>query len=183
MSDMLNKPIADIQNRRHQKILTRLQNHNFEGHHIPGIDNKIADALSRLCRNVVSTHHYSQTMPRILPTSKKASIRAKQLEIMDPLVVELAQIGAGEPEYVAMCSDVEHRVHPKDLHPDSELKIIEGCLAHIGVTTLPDGKRLLVKNECEVLVPKSERNRLLNMIHLDHMSDTVMIRQCKNRIF
>ena len=65
-------------------------NYNFEGHH-----NKIADALSRLCRNVVSTHHYSQIMPRILPTSKKASIRAKQLEVLDPLVVELAKIGAG----------------------------------------------------------------------------------------
>ena len=63
MLDMLNKPIADIQNRRHQRILTRLMNYNFKGHHIPGVDNKIADALSRLCRNVVSTHHYSRTCP------------------------------------------------------------------------------------------------------------------------
>ena len=122
-------------------------------------------------------------MPRILSISKKASIRAKQLEVLDPFVVELAHIGAGDPEHVVMCSDVENRVRPKDLHPDSELKKIEGCLAHIGVATLPDGNRILIKHGCEVLVPKSERKRILNTIHLDHMSDTVMIRQCKNRIF
>ena len=85
---MMKKPIADIQNRRHQKILVRLQNYNFEGTHIAGVNNKIADALSRLCRNITSTHHYPQTMPRILPTSKRASIREKQLEVLDPLVVE-----------------------------------------------------------------------------------------------
>ena len=94
MLDMLKKPIVDIQNRRHQKILIRLQNYNFEGTHIARVNNKIADALSRLCRNIISTHHYPQTMPRILPTSKRASIREKQLEVLDPLVVELAEIGA-----------------------------------------------------------------------------------------
>ena len=48
MLDMLQKPIADIENRRHQKILTRLMNYNFSGNHIAGVDQKIADALSRL---------------------------------------------------------------------------------------------------------------------------------------
>ena len=183
MLDMLKKPIADIQNRRHQKILIRLQNYNFEGTHIAGVNNKIADALSRLCRNITSTHHYPQTMPRILPTSKRASIREKQLEVLDPLVVELAEIGATDPEYSAMCADVENRIRPKDLHHKSEVKVIEGCLQHIGVATLPDGNRLLVKDGVEVMVPKSERKRMLETIHADHMSDTVMIRQCKNRIF
>ena len=181
--DMLKKPIADIQNRRHQKILIRLQNYNFEGTHIAGTNNRIADALSRLCRNITSTHHYPQTMPRILPTSKRASIRSKQLEILDPMVIELAEVGASDPEYAAMCADVENMVRPKDLHPDSELKVIEGSLQHISVATLPDGNRLLVRDGVEVLVPKPERSRILQTIHADHMSDTIMIRQCKNRIF
>ena len=34
---------------RHQKILSRLMNYYFKGTHIPGVDNRIADALSRLC--------------------------------------------------------------------------------------------------------------------------------------
>ena len=112
MLDMLQKPIADIENRRHQKILTRLMNYNFSGNHIAGVDNKISDALSRLCRNVVSTHHYAQNVPRILSMSKKASVRAKQLEVLDPLVVELSQIGAGDPDYMGMVNDVENRIQP-----------------------------------------------------------------------
>jgi hypothetical protein len=180
---MLSKPIADIENRRHQKILTRLQNYNFNGTHIAGVDNKIADALSRLCRKVKSTHHYSQNMPRILSISKKASIRAKQLEVLDPMVVELAEMGARDPAYVDMLNAVENGVKPKELAHDSELKRIEGSLAELGLVTLPDGNRLIVKNGCEVLIPSSERKRMLEIIHLDHMSDQVMIRQAKERIF
>ena len=44
--------------------------------------------------------------------SKRASVHAKQLEVLDPLVVELAQIGAGDPDYVGMLNDVENRVPP-----------------------------------------------------------------------
>ena len=181
--DMLSKPIADIENRRHQKILTRLMNYNFNCTHIAGVDNKIADALSRLCRKVVATHHYSQNMPRILSMSKRASIYVKQLEVLDPMVVELAQIGARDPAYVNMLNDVENGVNPKNLSQDSELKRVEGSLAHLGLVTLPDGNRLIVKNGSEVFIPKSERKRILETIHLDHMSDQVMIRQTKGKIF
>ena len=48
---------------------------------------------------------------------------------------------------------------------------------------MPDGNRLLVKDGCEVFVPKSERKRILETIHMDHMSDQVMIKQAKNRIY
>lgn len=70
------------------------------------------------------------------------------------MVIELAEVGASDPEYAAMCADVENMVRPKDLHPDSELKVIEGSLQHISVATLPDGNRLLVRDGVEVLVPK-----------------------------
>jgi hypothetical protein len=58
-------------------------NYNFNCNHIAGIDNKIADALSRLCRDVMTTHHYANNMPRILPMSKRASTYIKQLEVLD----------------------------------------------------------------------------------------------------
>ena len=183
MLDMIVKPIADIENRRHQKILSRLMNYNFKGTHIPGVDNRIADALSRLCRKVVDTHHYTQNMPRILSMSKKAVIYEKQLEVLDPLVVELAQIGSGDPEYVEMLNDVENGTGSKDIHETSELKRIEGSLSQLGIVTLPDGNRLIVKNGCEVLIPRPERQRILHTIHLDHMCDAVMIKQTKGKIF
>ena len=114
--------------------------------------------------------------------SKKAVIHEKQLEVLDPLVVELAQIGSGDPEYVEMLNDVENGTGSKDIHETSELKRIEGSLAQLEIVTLPDGNRLIIKNGCEVLIPKPERQRILDTIHLDHMCDSVMIKQTKGKI-
>jgi len=94
--DMLEKPIANITNRRHMKILSNCMSYRFNPRHIPGVDNRIADALSRLCRQVVQTTHYPTQMPRILRMSKRAGIHMKQLEVLDPLVIELAEAGAAD---------------------------------------------------------------------------------------
>ena len=94
--DMLEKPIANISNRRHMKILSNLMSYRFNPCHIPGVSNKIANALSRLCRQVVQTTHYPAQMPRILSMSKRASVHKRQLEVLDPLVQELAEAGAAD---------------------------------------------------------------------------------------
>lgn len=181
--DMLEKPIANICNRRHMKILTNLMSYRFNTCHIPGVSNKIADALSRLCRRVVQTTHYPAQMPRILSMSKKAAVHTRQLEVLDPMVQDLAEAGAADQDYVQMLTDVENGVSPGDIGEGSELKRVEGVLQHLGTVTLPDGNRLILRNGCEVLVPLSERKRILETLHLDHMSDGTMIRQVKNRIW
>ena len=181
--DMMNKPLADITNRRHQKILDRLQNYNFIGEHIPGVDNKIADCLSRLCRNIRQTHHYSQRMPRILPMSKRAKVYLKQVEILDPMVSQLATIAGNDLDYMEMMMNIENGTHQKDLHDASELRQMEGLLSELGTVTLPNGERLIIRNGCEVLIPKQERKHILEVLHRDHMAARTMIRQCRGRIW
>ena len=122
-------------------------------------------------------------MPRILSLSKRAAVQAKQLEVMDPLVMEFAEIGATDESYVQMMNDVENGISPRDIHEGSELKRVEGVLKDLGTITLPDGNRLIIKDGCEVLVPSSERKRILNILHMDHMSDVTMIRQVKSRLW
>ena len=63
--------------------------YNFNTHHIPGTSNKKADALSRLCGIVAKTHHSPCDNIRLLGMSKKAEIYRKQLEVDDPLVIQL----------------------------------------------------------------------------------------------
>ena len=46
--DLLNKHLADVDNRSIQKILIRAGNYNWRTKHIKGEHNKVADALSRL---------------------------------------------------------------------------------------------------------------------------------------
>ena len=118
---MLEKPIANICNRRHMKILSNLLNYRFSTSHVPGVSNRVADALSRLCRRVVQTVHYPVQMPCILSLSKRAAVHAKQLEVMDPLVMELADIGATDESYVQIMNDVGNGISPRDIHEGSEI--------------------------------------------------------------
>ena len=179
--DMIEKPICDITNKRHQKILTRIQNYNFKSVHIPGLENRICDCLSRLCRAVTKTHHYPIPAPRLLPMSKRASVHAKQLETQDPLVADLAVAGAACQAYVAMLNDIENRTPAKDLQEDSELRKISGLLGELGTVVMPDGTRLIVRNGTEILIPVGERQRILETLHLTHSCDETMIRQTKGK--
>ena len=52
-------------------------------------------------------------MPRILSLSKRAAVHAKQLEVMDPLVMELADIGATDESYVQIINDVGNGISPR----------------------------------------------------------------------
>ena len=88
---------------------------------------------------------------------------------MDPLVIDLAAAGAEDESYVCMLNDLENRVKGKKLEEHSELKTIQGMMNELGVTVLPDGNRLIVRSGVEILVPKSERQRILTTLHLDHM--------------
>jgi hypothetical protein len=64
--------------------------------------------------------------------SKRASVHAKQLEIQDPLVADLAVAGAADHQYVAMLNDIENGTAAKDLPEDSELRNISGLLGELG---------------------------------------------------
>ena len=51
--DMLEKPIANICNRRHMKILSNLMNYRFNTCHIPGVSNRIADYVAGWYRQYI----------------------------------------------------------------------------------------------------------------------------------
>ena len=55
--DLINKSLCDIENKRLPKILARAQNFNFISHHIAGVKNEIADALSGLCGLISKMEH------------------------------------------------------------------------------------------------------------------------------
>ena len=64
---------------------------------------------------------------------KKASTHVKQLEILDPLVIDLAAAGAEDATYVCMLNDIENGVKGKDLDETSELKTIKGIVLVVDV--------------------------------------------------
>ena len=82
------------------KILANLLSYRFNICRIPGVRNRLADALSRLCRRVVHRIHYPVQMPGIQTMSKRAALYARLLEVMDTIVQELAEIGVADESYV-----------------------------------------------------------------------------------
>ena len=95
-----NKPLADITNRKIQKIMERAQNYAWKLTHIKGQHNKVADALSWLCTQIcIYSQKYDYIKPRLLNLNKRATIRRKQLEYDDPLVLNIANEGNIDLEY------------------------------------------------------------------------------------
>ena len=113
---MFGKPLADINNRKLQKIMEKAAKYSWKLTHIKGTSNKIADALSRLCTNVcMYSHYYNTPTPRLLSLSKRATVRAKQLEIDYPLVENIANEGI-DVEYLSINDEHDRKQHHKKIH-------------------------------------------------------------------
>ena len=67
---MINKPLCDIE-KRLQKIVTRAQNFIFIPNHKAGVNNKIADALSKQCGVISKTEISPDDNIRLLQMSEK----------------------------------------------------------------------------------------------------------------
>ena len=184
LEGLLDRGLGEIKNKRLQKIMERVSPYNFEVNHIPGVKNRVCDYLSRMCKSVAGySHLYPTRAPRLISLSKKLAKRCKQVEIHDPLVIELAEIAAGDIEYLAMVKDIEGNIPSKELSEDSELRQLAASREEIKVIQLGRGLRLIVRDESEILVPKSARNRMMQNLHLVHSGPESMLFQAKKKIF
>ena len=56
---LMDKHLADVDNKKLQKILERAANYNWVLTHVKGSDNKICDVLSRSCsKGCLDSHKY-----------------------------------------------------------------------------------------------------------------------------
>ena len=73
--DVMEKQFADVKDKKIQKILEKTMNYHWETIHIKGDENRICDALSRLCTRICfDSCKYQTPGPRLLPMSKVASV-------------------------------------------------------------------------------------------------------------
>ena len=116
-----------------------------------------------------------------MTVSTRRALRAKQVEREDPLVAQLAETGAEDPEYIDMVKAV--REENFNLPKESELKKIKDHKQSLSVVTLESGHKLIIRNDSEILVPMKARERMCRTLHFTHHSDEMMMKQAKDKIF
>ena len=103
---------------------------------------------------------------RKLRMSKVMKVRRQQMEKLDPLVQRIAVEANLDTEYIEMLNYIEADVYYEEIDSNSELKALKEDLQHMSIITLDSGNRLIVKNETEILIPKSQRSHMMNILHV-----------------
>ena len=107
----------------------------------------MADALSRLCKEISTySFKYERQLPRLMTISTRRALRAKQVETEDPLVAQLAETGAEDPEYIEMVKAVQEADF--NIPKESELNKIKDHKESLSTVTLESGHKLIIKNGC-----------------------------------
>ena len=108
--------------------------------------------------------------------STRRALRVGQLEREDPLIVQIAEMGSEDEEYLSMLKSLESEAY--EFAPD-ELRSISGYKRDLSLITLEPESRLIVKNGCEILVPKPLQERMLSTLHFTHNGNETMMKQAQ----
>ena len=74
-------------------------------------------------------------------------------------------------------------MEPGDIRKDCELADMSGDWGYLSVITIAGGQSLILKHNCEILVPKKERVNILNIAHKTHLGHEMMVTQLTGRVF
>ena len=118
--DMLAKPLSKVTNKRLQKIMESVGHYNFINQHVPGTQNKVCNALSRLCKSLSGySRYYRSKPPRLLKLLKNQARRVKEIDMLNPLLQESAKEAYLDEEYLNMLHSIENKVKNNDLPLES----------------------------------------------------------------
>ena len=145
-------------------------NYHWETIHISGEENKICDALSRLCTSICfDFHKYKTPGPRLLKMSKVASVRNQQIEKSDPLVQKIAEEAHMDPDYIEMMNYIENNTDLNDISLNCELKQMGEFMDRMSIVALDAGTRLIVKDGTEILmIPMKKSKQIIDTLHFSH---------------
>ena len=108
LQGMFSKPLGEIKNRRIRSMIEKIMSFNLVFHHIPVVENQIADCLSCLTTRILEAEHFSLNEPMLgsYSTVKKVEIKSR-VECDDLWVENLAVSTMADAEYKVMVSHIE----------------------------------------------------------------------------
>ena len=112
---------------------------------------------------------------------KRLQLRA--MECDDPWVENLSVSAMADPEYMVMVSHIELGTEVDEMPQECELSKLTSCYKELSTLTLKGGKTLILRDNSEIMVPKSERENILQIAHMTHLSQEMMVHQFREKVF
>ena len=64
-----------------------------------------------------------------------------------------------------------------------ELSKLSSCYKELSTLTLKGGNTLILRDNSEIMVSKSERENILQIAHMTHLGQEIMVHQLRGKVF
>ena len=140
-------------------MIEKLMGVTFKFHYVPAERNEIADCFSRLTREIREAEHFEVCDSvladhKLIKKIKKVRTSKKATQEDDPWVEHLGIVAMTDQDYVNMIHNIESGTDFKNVDKECELAKFHNFQNNISVITLKGGESLILKDNCEIIVPK-----------------------------
>ena len=150
---MFNKTLDQHRNLRIRAMMEKMAGYNFTFHHIGAEDNKIADCLSRLTRNIREAEHFSLGDTR-LADEEKVELQLKKVKLVktskimedDEWVEYLGNVAMSDEDYLSMIHHLEAGSEKEEISKECELSSMHNHLSRLSVHTLKGVQVLILRD-------------------------------------
>ena len=156
--------------------------YNIVPHRIDGKRNSVSNFLSRKEQGKAEAPEYNTGPVRVLERSRRLMSSGGGIDIVDPLLQELAETGSRDQEYVRDIDLVMRKVKVEEMPKDSEIKSMSGSIHLLGVESVGEHS-VIVKDSYQVMVPKGMRREVMSKLHSSHMCSESMVKLARKSLF
>ena len=142
---------------------------NLTFKHVPRIKNCTTDFRSRQPRNSWEAVTEDDCQVRLRLGIRTVKAQEKDLEPVDARLEKMAEDAMGDNEYQMMIRNILDETPLGELDRSGELFKMGSERQYLGVWTFINGSKLVVKNSVEVVVPKGDRQEVLDEVHATNM--------------
>ena len=163
--------------------------YTFKFHYVPVEKNEIADCFSRLTREIREAEHFEVCDSvladhKLIKKIKKIRTSKKATQEDDPWVEHLGKVAMTDQDYINIIHNIESGTEFKSVDKECELAKFHNFQNNLSVITLKGGESLVLKDNCEILVPKKERENILSIAHTNtHRDYDGMIQQMRGKVW
>ena len=175
------KPLEEIKNRRVMKMFMDVSHVNLVFKHIPGVLNSTTDYRSRHPRDSWEATGEDDSQIRMRLGVRSVRAEAADLHPVDIRLEKMAERAGGDQEYQQMIKYLEQGTPVEEMDQTSELYAMNGERQFLGTVKMENGFSLIVKDE-EVMIPKGDRQAILEELHSTHLSSQGMKKLARGKM-